>query len=97
VPVPFPPQKPKPFDRPSVESLSPRAVGCYGLFREDRWIYIGKGPLRERLLAHLAGEAPWRLEDGPTHWVAVETTDCDQLQEELVLACNPVCAGGGAR
>ena len=41
--VPFPPQKPKPFDRKSVESLRSGLIGCYGLFRKDRWVYIGKG------------------------------------------------------
>ena len=91
--MPFPPQKPKPFDLPSVESLNPSAVGCYGLFREDRWVYIGKGPIRERLLAHLGGDAPWSERDGPTHWVAVETAECDAMQEELALACNPICSG----
>ena len=89
--MPFPPQKPKPFDRSSVESVSPGAVGCYGLFREDRWIYIGKGQIREQLLGHLGGDTPWPLPFGPTHWVAVETPDCDAVLKELVLACNPVC------
>jgi hypothetical protein len=74
-----------------VESFSPGAVGCYGLFREDRWVYIGKGPIREQLLAHLGGDAPWTVQNGPTHWVAVETPDYDALQKELVLTCNPVC------
>lgn len=93
--MPFPPQKPKTFDRPSVESLSPGAVGCYGLFREDRWVYIGKGAIRERLLAHLAGDAPWTSPDGPTHWVAVETSDYDALLKELIVACNPLCSREG--
>ena len=89
--MPFPPQRPKPFDRPSVETLNAGLVGCYGLFREDRWVYIGKGQIRERLLAHLDGDDPSILQSGPTHWVAVETADYDTLQRELVVACSPVC------
>ena len=86
----FPPQKPKPFDRSSVESFNPGAMGCYGLFREDRWLYIGKGNILEGLLAHLGGHAPWSVRDGPTHWVAVETPHYDAIQEELILTCDPL-------
>ena len=89
--MPFPPQKPKPFQRKSVESLPSGVVGCYGLFRKDRWVYIGKGDIRRALLAHLDGEIPWGLRDRPTHWVAVETADCDAVEQELVLTCDPVC------
>jgi hypothetical protein len=93
--MPFPPQKPKRFDRPSVEQLRAGAVGCYGLFRQDRWVYIGKGNIRERLLAHLDGDSPSILEQHPTHWVAVEAADYDVLVRELVLTCEPLCNDPG--
>ena len=89
--MPFPPQKPKPFDRKSVESLRPGQIGCYGLFRKDRWVYIGKGDIRQRLLGHLAGDIVRVLHSRPTHWVSVETADCDALEAELILACDPIC------
>jgi hypothetical protein len=92
--VPFPPQKPKPFDREAVESSPTGSVGCYGLFRRDRWIFIGKGDIRQALLGHLQGDVPAILLEHPTHWVAVETPDYDAMQRELVLACDPVCKDG---
>jgi hypothetical protein len=70
-------------------------VGCYGLFRRDRWIYIGTGDIRQRLLAHLEGDSPSILRQRPTHWVAVETADHESLERELVLACDPVCKDEG--
>lgn len=91
----FPPQKPKPFDRDSIESLTSGILGCYGLFRRDRWVYIGGGDIRQRLLAHLSGDSPGILDHGPTHWVAVESADYEALERELVLACDPVCSGSG--
>ncbi len=89
--MPFPPQKPQPFDRGAVESLRSGVVGCYGLFRRDRWVYIGAGDIRARLLAHLDGDSPWILRHRPTHWVAVETADYEAVEREFVLACDPVC------
>jgi hypothetical protein len=88
--VPFPPQKPKPFDRAAVAAVRAGVVGCYGLFCRDRWIYIGGGDIRERLLAHLDGERPWAATEQPTHWVSVEAADYDALTNDLVLACSPV-------
>ena len=95
--MPFPLQKPRPFDRESIESLTAGVVGCYGLFRKDRWVYIGGGDIRQRLLAHLAGDRPGILNHRPTHWVVVETADHVTLEQELVLACDPVCNGSGPR
>jgi hypothetical protein len=88
--MPFPPQKPQPFDRACVEAVRSGMVGCYGLFQKDRWVYIGKGDIRQRLLGHLDDDGPWALAHRPTHWVAVETADYDAVERELVLACDPV-------
>jgi hypothetical protein len=89
--VPFPPQKPKPFDRTAVADIKAGIVGCYGLFCRDRWIYIGGGDIQQRLLAHLDGDRPWPSTEQPTHWVAVEAADYAALTNDLVLACGPVC------
>jgi hypothetical protein len=78
-----------------VEAFRPDVVGCYGLFRRDRWVYIGTGRIRERLLAHLDGDIPLILHYRPTHWVAVETANYDALEKELVLACDPLCKDPG--
>jgi hypothetical protein len=74
-----------------VEGFAAGVVGCYGLFRPDRWIYIGRGDIRQRLLAHLDGDRRTILREVPTHWVAVETADGDAMERELVLACDPIC------
>jgi hypothetical protein len=89
--VTFPPQKPQLFDRAAVDAIRAGVVGCYGLFRRDRWIYIGGGDIRQRLLAHLDGERPWSTSEQPTHWVSVETTDYAAVTDDLVLACGPLC------
>jgi hypothetical protein len=95
--MPFPPQKPRPFDRESVESLRAGVVGCYGLFRRERWVYIGGGDIRRCLLAHLDGETPAIVGHRPTHWVSLETPDYEALARELILDCDPVCKGPGRR
>jgi len=87
----FPPQKPRLFDRASVEAFAAGIVGCYGLFCRDRWVYIGAGEIRERLLAHLDGDHPWTANHQPTHWVLVETAEYATVANDLVLACGPVC------
>lgn len=94
--VTFPPQKPQPFARDAVAALRVGILGCYGLFCHDRWVYIGQGDIRARLLAHLDGERPWLAADQPTHWVALETADYEAVARDLVIACGPVCERGTA-
>ena len=89
----FPPQKPRPFELTAVAALRPGVVGCYGLFRRERWVLIGAGDVRARLLAHLAGDRPWEPADEPTHWVLVETSEYESAARDLVLACAPSCVG----
>ena len=88
----FPPQKPQPFERSAVAGLRAGVLGCYGLFRRERWVYIGTGDIRARLLAHLDGDRPWRVGDEPTHWVVLETSEYETVGRDLVVACGPVCA-----
>ena len=87
----FPPQKPQPFERAAVAAIPDGLLGCYGLFCRDRWVYIGAGDIRARLLAHLEGDRPWALAEQPTHWVAVETRNYEAVARDLVLACGPSC------
>jgi hypothetical protein len=89
--VTFPNQPPKRFVRETIAPLSGEMVGCYGLFRRERWVYIGGGGIRAGLLAHLAGDHPWSTDDAPTHWVAVETADYEATAQQLICACRPCC------
>lgn len=89
----FPQQTPRFFTRQDVLSLNPNQFGVYGIFNQFRWIYVGKGDIRERLLAHLNGDIPAILAAGPTHWVGEV---CGQLsmhnrEKQLILVCGPHC------
>lgn len=95
--MPFPPQTPIPFTRAGVEALKPRQIGCYGLFLDDRCIYVGKGDLRARLLGHLNGDNPCITRHAPTHFMGLMTPEQDlsemyveeqRLIEELAPVCN---------
>ncbi len=81
------------FTRQDIESLSQNQCGVYGIFRAGQWIYVGKGDIRTRMLAHLNGDKPAILNQLPTHWVAELCTDPNMSVREraLILECNPLC------
>ena len=89
--MPFPQQTPRAFSRSEIESLTVNQNGCYGLFRQGAWIYVGKGDIRARLLAHLNGDNPAILRERPTHFVTVLTSDMDNREKQLILELNPIC------
>jgi hypothetical protein len=81
----------RPFTRTDVESLNPNQTGVYGLFRADAWVYVGRGDIRDRLLAHLNGDNSCITRERPTHWTA-EVTSGDVAREKvLILELNPLC------
>ena len=85
-------QTPRPFTRQNVESLRAGQIGVYGLFRQNCWVYIGKGNIRERLLAHLNGDNPSIMQQAPTHWVDEVTPGDPSVRErELILTLQPRC------
>lgn len=86
----FPPQVPLPFTRGAVEELRPLQLGCYGLYNESGYVYIGKGDIRERLLSHLRGDNLLISLFRPTHFVAAVTWDADRLESELIQQFRPV-------
>jgi hypothetical protein len=89
--VPFPHQNPRPFTRQEVEGLHPGLMGCYGLFGNGVWVYVGKGDLRARLLGHLNGEDQRISALAPTHWVGETTPDMDNEEQRLILELKPAC------
>ena len=89
--MPFPPQTPRALTKANVQLLTPGQVGCYGLFRKGQWIYVGKGDIRDRLLAHLNGDNPCITRQGPTHWVGMVTVDCDAEEKRLIREFQPTC------
>lgn len=90
--MPFTQQTVRSFTRSDIESLKEGLNGVYGLFKPNTWVYIGKGDLRNRLLAHLNGDNPCITREKPTSWVAEVTNNADrreiELLRELTTACN---------
>ncbi len=89
--MPFPKQKGRRFNRQHVEDIEPDQHGCYGLFRQGQWIYVGKGDIRQRLLDHLNGDNACITRENPTHWVDVVTADADAQEKALIVELQPSC------
>jgi hypothetical protein len=89
--MPFPKQTPRAFTRANIEALNVGQIGCYGLFKDGTWIYVGKGDIRARLLDHLNGDNADILRNGPTHWVDVVTANCDADEKGLIVELSPCC------
>ncbi len=92
--MPFPAQQPRAFNRPNVEAINPGQAGCYGLFREGRWVYVGKGDIRARLLAHLGGDNSCITRGRPTHWVdwvIPIKKEMDSTEKALIAELNTEC------
>jgi hypothetical protein len=89
--MPFVEQTPRPFTKADVESVNPNQMGVYGLFKQGEWIYVGKGDIRERLLAHFNGDNPCITRRAPDHWVGEVTKNYDNREKELILELTPTC------
>ncbi len=88
----FTTNNPRLFNKQNVLALNPDQNGVYGIYKSGVWIYVGKGDIRERLLAHLNGDNPSILSNNPTHWVdEVIAGDPSSREEELILELKPVC------
>ena len=87
----FPTQDPKPYNKGRVERITGGQEGCYGLYRGDTWVYVGKGDIRGRLLDHLNGDNPCITKEKPTHWVDVVTGDMDAREKALIRELRPKC------
>lgn len=82
---------PKAFTKANVEALNLGQIGCYGLYRENTWIYIGRGDIRARLLVHLGGDNSCITREKPTTWVDVVTADDEAEEKRLITQFDPVC------
>ena len=91
--MPFPQQNQRPFRRESIESLTPNQHGVYGILNSREWVYIGRGDIRERLLAHLTGTGgqPALLSRRPTRYVTEVTANDAEREKELIAELDPVC------
>ena len=74
-----------------MDAIPEAPRGCYGLFRVGAWVYVGKGDVKARLLAHLNGDNPCITREKPTHFVVSETADLDDDEQWLIRELKPVC------
>ena len=89
--MPFPKQTPRAYAKNMIEEVGEDKVGCYGIYKAKRWIYVGKGNVRQRLLGHLAGDNPRITRYNPTNYVFVLTDDYDAEEKRLIKEYNPIC------
>ena len=86
--MPFPPQTPRLFTRAGIEVLNANQNGVYGIFREGRWIYVGRGDIRTRLLSQVTGNNPAITAQRPTHFVA--TANDVTVERQLIVELQPI-------
>ncbi len=84
-------QKGRGFTRREIQALNIGLIGIYGLYRGDTWIYVGRGDIRERLLAHLNGDHACISRQVPTHWVATLTMDHEAMEKKYIRLYDPIC------
>lgn len=70
--------------------LNPNQNGVYGIYRQDRWIYVGRGDIRARLLSHVAGGNPAITTQRPTHFVAMVTANDAAVERQLIIELQPL-------
>ena len=75
----FAQQYPRPFTQAGIGELRREQYGVYGISTGSVWIYIGKGHIRERLLAHFKGDNACIRSQRPTHFVC-EVSDNERRQ-----------------
>ena len=88
--MPFPNQTPREFTKAGIEVLNPNQNGVYGIYRADAWVYVGRGDIRTRLLAHLNGDNPRITREKPTHYVTEVTASDEAREKTLIVELNPI-------
>jgi hypothetical protein len=87
----FAQQYPRPYTQAGIGELDYGQSGVYGVLAESTWIYIGKGNIRERLLAHLKGDNACIRGLNPTHYVCEITVNAGARARELAVELSPIC------
>ena len=83
--MPFQIQVPLMFTRLAIETIPEEYIGVYGILDAlGQCIYIGRGNIRERLLAHFNGDNQRILRCKPASFV-FETTPLNVIREKVLL------------
>jgi len=90
--MPFPQQERIPFAKAGVGVLNPNQTGCYGIFDASGTpVYIGKGDIRDRLLAHVNGDNPCILRCKPSYCLTVLANPPEATEKKLIAEYDPIC------
>ncbi|MCZ6835550.1 MAG: hypothetical protein O7G85_07230 [Planctomycetota bacterium] len=89
--MPFPEQSPREYTRANIEALNPNQNGCYGIYKQGEWIYVGKGDIRSRMLDHFNGDNACISGKRPTYWVSAVSANYDELEKQLIRELSPSC------
>ena len=90
--MPFPAQTPLAFTKAAIGALNANQDGCYGIFGANNApIYVGKGDIRDRLLAHVNGDNPCILKAGPLVAYAEVTAAMEAREKVLITEFDPIC------
>ncbi len=82
----------RPYTREEISSINPDQNGLYGIFRDDKAVYIGSGDIRERMLAHIDGDNDCITKNTPNQWTGeVSKDDPTKSEGELIQEYNPIC------
>lgn len=84
-------QHPRPYTEEMVRELEPDQVGIYGLLSDIKWVYVGQGDIRDRLLRHLSGDNPCISRWKPTHFIYEMVDDPEAAEEQEIEALDPDC------
>jgi len=89
--MPFPQQTPHGYTKAAVESLNPNQNGCYGIFRGSTCVYVGRGDIRTRMLAHIGGDNSCITTQAPNQWYSMVTQNDEAAEKALILEFKPIC------
>lgn len=81
----------RPFTKDAILALTPGQNGVYGIHNGQYWIYIGRGDIRTRLLAHFNGDIPEIFRHIPLHYSALVVTNDIALEKAEIIRLQPRC------
>ena len=83
--MPFPGNIRRRYALPEIKLLLPGQRGVYGIYNDDKWLYIGHSTdMRASLIEHWETDA--RLEAlGPTGWT-FEITKVERVRQTLLIS-----------
>ena len=80
------------YTRVSIESLNPDQNGVYGIFQNNKPVYIGSGDIRARMLKHINGDNPCITQNNPNQWTAfLVSGDPTTKEGDLIREYRPIC------